>query len=87
MSCQKRFVVTMGPSEYWDLSIDHLQVKNFIESNNIRYPTIVSSGSNGSLSEVMSNSELAACKGNARSLISRLREKGIMQQKAASPSL
>jgi len=77
----------MGPSEYWDLSIDHLQVQTFIESNNIRYPTIVSSGSNGSLSEVMSNSELAACKGNARSLISRLREKGIMQQKAASPSL
>jgi len=63
------------------------EVKNFIESNNIRYPTIVSSGSNGSLSEVMSNSELAACKGNAQSVISRLREKGIMQQKAVSPSL
>ncbi|KAI4706808.1 hypothetical protein J4E89_008504 [Alternaria sp. Ai002NY15] len=63
------------------------EVKNFIESNNIRYPTIVSSGGNGSLSEVMSNSELAACKGNAQNVISKLREKGMMQQKAVSPSL
>ena len=79
--------MTMGSSEYWDLSIDHLQVKKFIESNNIRYPTIVSSGSDGGLSEIMNNSELAACKGNAQSVISRLREKGIMQQKEVSSSL
>ncbi|KAH6867967.1 hypothetical protein BKA58DRAFT_421353 [Alternaria rosae] len=63
------------------------EVKKFVESNSIRYPTIVSSGSDGGLSEIMNNLELAACKGNAQSVISRLREKGIMQQKEVSSSL
>jgi hypothetical protein len=62
-------------------------VKKFVESNAIRYPTIVSSRADGGLTEVMTNSELAACKGDAQNVISRLREKGIMQQKGASSSL
>jgi hypothetical protein len=61
-------------------------LKKFVESNAIRYPTIVSRGAGGNLSEVMTNSELAACKGDAQSVISRLREKGIVQQKAPSSS-
>ena len=38
----------------------------------------------GGLAEVLNNSELAACKGDANNILLRLREKGIMMQKQSS---
>jgi hypothetical protein len=41
----------------------------------------------GELREVMNSLDLAACKGDAQSFLSKLRESGILQQKQTSASL
>ncbi|KAL1796005.1 hypothetical protein ACET3X_006229 [Alternaria dauci] len=63
------------------------EVKDFVKSNTVRYPTIISKGAGGSLTEVMNSSELAACKGDAQNFISRLREEGVIQQTKPSSFL
>ncbi|KAF1832029.1 hypothetical protein BDW02DRAFT_632354 [Decorospora gaudefroyi] len=62
------------------------EMKKFIESKGVSYPTIVSNQADGDFAEVMNSSELAECKGDAQKVLARLREKGIMQQQKQAPS-
>lgn len=59
-------------------------MKGFVASANLRYPAVVADKAEGGFVEVMSSSELAACKGDAQKMVEGLREKGYMQQKQAS---
>jgi hypothetical protein len=77
MSCLTRYV---RPAIFVP-DVDRSQMKEFIKSNGIRYPTIVSGKAGGELVEVMNNSDLAACKGDAQTVLARLHEKGVVQQR------
>jgi hypothetical protein len=59
-------------------------MREFITSNNIRYPVVVASKDDGRLEVVMASSELVAFKGNAQKLVEGLREKGYMNEHRAS---
>jgi hypothetical protein len=67
-------------------STDNRQLKRFVVDHNVKYPVVIAS-KEGSFVEVMSASDLAACKGDAGGLVAGLREKGFMQEKPAAPAL
>jgi hypothetical protein len=53
-------------------------MREFIKSNNVRYPAVVANRDSG-FEVVVSSSELAAYRGDATKLVEILREKGYMQ--------
>jgi hypothetical protein len=58
-------------------------MREFIKSNNVRYPAVVANRDSG-FEVVVSSSELAAYRGDATKLVEILREKGYMQGQRAS---
>ena len=54
------------------------QIKQFVEAQALRYPIVLSSRGGDEFKLVMDSSELAACNGNAQTLILKLREKGVL---------
>jgi uncharacterized protein with ATP-grasp and redox domains len=84
-SCRVRFV--KDPAWRTCTKLVRFQVREFVKTNGVRYPTVLVNEEKGELREVMNNLDLAACKGDAQSFLSKLQERGILQQKQTSASL
>ncbi len=56
----------------------HDQTKEYVESNHLRFPVVLSGDKKGSLKVVMDDAELGACAGNPQQFVSKLREKGVL---------
>ena len=59
-------------------------MKEFVTSNNVRYPAVVAGKDGGALEVVMASTELASLKGDAAKLVEGLRERGYLQGGRAS---
>lgn len=67
-----------------ELIAEFLQLKSFLETNGLRYPLIVLADHKGGLEQVLSSSDLTACKGDPKAMVAKLRDIGLLQ---AQPSL
>lgn len=84
-NCRVRFV--KDPERRTCTKLVRFQVREFVKTSGVRYPTVLVNDEEGELREVMTSLDLAACKGDAQSFLSKLRESGILQQKQTSASL
>jgi len=59
-------------------------MKEYVKSNNVRYPAVVASKDGGAFEVVMSSADLATFKGDAARMVEGLRKKGYMREERAS---
>jgi len=53
-------------------------VKEWVTTQSVRYPTVLSREASGEIQRVADSGELASCAGDATKLIQLLKEKGLM---------
>ncbi|KAF2453311.1 hypothetical protein BDY21DRAFT_374886 [Lineolata rhizophorae] len=58
-------------------------LKEFLKKEGIKYPTTILEESEGEYKEVVSSAELTACKGNPETFMLKLKEKGLLENKAS----
>ncbi|OCL13375.1 hypothetical protein AOQ84DRAFT_436369 [Glonium stellatum] len=59
-------------------------LKEFLTANQIKYPTVIIEQNEGDFRQIVSNTDLAAFKGDARAFVEQLKEQGLMKQRTSA---
>lgn len=62
------------------------QLREFVKSNNIRYPAVVLDSSEGDYKTIMTNTDLNACAGDPKALVEELTKRGVISGQGVGSS-